>query len=198
MPQLPWLLFSRNVIYAPDLAGYLLILYLLIAYRQRMVTALFIKGMRMIKYLSILVVVSTLLISGCIDLHDTSSANSRFYGTWEYPCEIRDDGTGSYGGTLEISSETLISAFFSYENENCTGNTTSESQFEFQIRYGERVITPSGIEATELDLSIVFDDELVVFLDLIYRNGNQLYLGNIETGETRTTDINFDRYYTLK
>mgnify|MGYP000154693190 CR=1 FL=1 len=156
--------------------------------------------MRIIKYLLILITATTLLISGCIDLNgSSSSANSKFYGTWEYPCEIGYNGTGSYGGIFEISSETIISTFINYENEDCTGSTGFEDNQEYQIKYGENVITPSGIEATELDVNVEFDDgELLVFLDLIYRNGNQLYLGNIEAADTRATDIDFDRYFTLK
>lgn len=87
-----------------------------------------------------------------------------------------------------------------YEGEGCTGGKSFEGSTEYQLTYGDRVVTPSGVEATELDVSSIFDEDIepVVFLDLIYRNDNQLYFGYLTGPDTRATEINFDQYYTLK
>lgn len=161
--------------------------------------------MEVMKYLLIIITASTLLISGCIDLDDSSnSVSNQFDGTWRSQCEISFNYAGSFDNTLEISSTTLIATITAYENEDCIGNdnvnATDPLQLEFQIKYGKKVTTASGVVATELDLKAPDEnaEDFEPFLDLIYRDGNQLYFGNVKAGGKRATDINFDQYFTLQ
>ncbi len=155
--------------------------------------ALFIKELRIIKYLLILITTITLLISGCIDLDESyRSANSKFYGTWEYTCD------SGLGGILTVSAATIIHNNINYENEDCTGNVVFEYQEVWQVHYNHDVITPSGMIATVIEVAIVLDTSSRYYPSLIYRSGKQLYLGNDEGEGMRITDLNFDQYYTLK
>ena len=147
------------------------------------------------KYLTILALLTTLLASGCLELSNSSGSddvNSEFYGTWEYSC------TSGLSGTFIISSESLIDNTIAYENADCTGEVITSNNRHWNLIYGDKIITDSGVEATKIDVSTESEGESRLILDLIYRNDDQLYLGNRVNLETRPTDLDFERQFTLK
>ncbi len=157
----------------------------------------------MIKYLSTLSIVSTLLISGCIDLSDSDSEpdseqeqeqepKNELFGAWDTPCA--SDGLD----TFIISEESLIIKGYTFENPDCTGTAVERVSFDYAISYGDQVTVSSGVEATQVIITDDNDGELLA-LELIYRDGNNLYLGDdTSTENTYPTDIDFDFVLTLQ
>ncbi len=150
--------------------------------------------MKMIKHFSILTVISTLLISGCMDLSDSNSGSgseNEFFGVWE-------ECNSSSLTTLTFSEGSIVVKDYTFENSDCTGNSTENTSREFGVTYGDEIIVSSGVVATRIKITPEDSPELEI-LDLLYINGNNLYFGD-ETGteDTWPTNINFGLKFTLQ
>lgn len=164
----------------------------------------------MIKFLSVCTAVSVLFLSGCIDLSDSSSDHqpesnpepepeSKFFGVWLSPCDA------NYLDTLTISIELITVRGYEFENQDCTGTAVEKVRFDYGVSYGDQVTVNSGVEATQVIITTVDnnDDGVVdieqLALELFYRDGNNLYFGDYtDTEETWATDIDYDFSHTLK
>ncbi len=161
----------------------------------------------MTKYLPMLAVISSLLLSGCIDLSDSDSssnsdtgagtgtdpdtnpeteAGSEFFGAWKIPCSAGESEL------LSISKDLIVVVGYTFENDGCTDTGTEVTRVHYGVSYGEVVMVNSGVEATQVVISD-FDSAEQVALDLMYRDGNNLYFGdNSATDVSWPTDINYD------
>ena len=165
----------------------------------------------MTKYLSMLAVISSLLLSGCIDLSDSDSssntgtdpdnspdtnpetvAGSEFFGVWKTACNAGESEL------LTISKDLIIMVAFTFENDGCTDAGSEFTIKHYGVSYGEEVMVNSGVEATQVVISD-FDSAEQMALELMYRDGDNLYFGNdSETEVSWPTDIDYDYQITLQ
>ncbi len=141
----------------------------------------------MTKYLAMFVAVSTLFISGCVDLLDSDSGSgNEFLGAWDTPCE------NTHLDTLTIPQESLVISVYTFENIDCTGTKTEDFSIDYGLAFEDQVTTASGVKATRVRV-IIDADEGLEALELMYRDGNNLYLGDgTDTSGTWATDIDYD------
>jgi len=130
-----------------------------------------------------------------MDLSDSNSGSgpeNEFFGVWEDECSSRNLTT------LTFSEESIVVKDYTFENSDCTGNSTEITSIEFGVTYGDEITVSSGVEATRVKITQEDDPELEI-LELLYISGNNLYLGD-ETGTEGTwpTNINFGIKFTLQ
>ncbi len=148
----------------------------------------------MLKHLSILIIISTVFLSGCVDLTDSDNdSENEFIGDWKHECD---------NGKLTVSTfskEQLTTTYYTFENLDCTGTSEGYIASIVDISYGDKVIVNSGVEATQVLITIAGVNDDITIYELMYRDGNNLYSGDGSgTADTWPTDLNYDGVFTLQ
>ncbi|MEH6345049.1 MAG: hypothetical protein V7785_08195 [Bermanella sp.] len=148
-------------------------------------------------------VISSFLLSGCIDLSDSDSssnsdtgtdpdttpeteAGSEFFGAWKTNC------SSSELEILTISNNLIAMKAYTFENTECTGTGVEAVAIDYGVSYGEKVMVGSGVEATQVVITDFVSTELIAF-ELMYRDGDNLYFGgDSETEVSWPTDIDYN------
>lgn len=139
---------------------------------------------------SSVIFLSSLLVFACgsEDSVPESEPVNEFIGSWMMTCHR------GITSIMTFKSESYISDFKKYENQNCTGHIEIEDVIETPIAYGGIVTTDSGVEATAVDYFYNNSGVDYTRLGLLYSDGDYLYF-NLNTGDdVRPTAINFDVY----
>ncbi len=167
------------------------------------------------KLLSSLVLIA--LVSGCALDDEEKDTPSSLVGIWNSACEV-DDSDPEYEESnitsFEFTETELIIKDIIYSDLYC-----DELLIEFTVsgtyEIGENVVTPTGVDATEIDLILTevssswghdIEDYNMTLQQLFVREGTYLYFGNssVELSDEepeesiRPTDINFSSWLELQ
>lgn len=151
------------------------------------------------KLLSSLVLIA--LVSGCDD--ENEQLPTSLVGVWNSTCEVDGDEDSyhpSYMKTYEFTG-TEVMLKFNYYNDFACRDLGIQLQFSGTYEIGEAILTPNGVNATEIDIlltertatsEVEIRDVDYTVLDIFVMEGTYLYWGDYsgEDGD-RPTDIDY-------
>jgi len=118
------------------------------------------------------------------------------YGTWVSPCE--QVNTGYVQAQLSFDNGLILQKIQFHPDANCIVAEKQATLIAGGYTIGKEVLTPSGITAREIDITIVEDENEVNYLNLFYLQSDVLYMGIIQSDQTRPPDIDLNYLYYRK